>query len=34
MVGKISAADGAKQMVKEMDGILERAGYKQINPHK
>jgi len=34
MVGKISAAEGAKQMVKEMDGILERAGYTQMNPRK
>ena len=34
MVGKISAAEGAKQMVKEMDGILDRSGYKQMNPHK
>jgi multiple sugar transport system substrate-binding protein len=33
MIGKISAEQGAKQMVKELDGILERAGYKQNNPH-
>ncbi len=34
MIGKISADEGAKQMVKELDGILDRAGYKQNNPHK
>jgi ABC-type glycerol-3-phosphate transport system substrate-binding protein len=34
MLGKISATEGAKRMVKEMDGLLERAGYKQLNPHK
>ena len=33
MIGKISATEGAKRMVKEMDGLLERAGYKQNNPH-
>jgi ABC-type glycerol-3-phosphate transport system substrate-binding protein len=33
MIGKISAEQGAKQMVKELDGILDRAGYKQNNPH-
>jgi len=32
MIGKISAAEGARFMVKEMDGLLERAGYKQKNP--
>jgi multiple sugar transport system substrate-binding protein len=34
MIGKIDAAEGAKRMVKEMDGLLERAGYKQLNPHQ
>ncbi|MGA2765041.1 MAG: extracellular solute-binding protein [Spirochaetia bacterium] len=33
MIGKLSATEGAKRMVKEMDGLLERAGYKQNNPH-
>jgi multiple sugar transport system substrate-binding protein len=33
MIGKIGATEGAKQMIKEMDGILQRAGYKQNNPH-
>jgi len=34
MIGKLSAAEGARQLVKEMDGILDRAGYKQLKPHK
>ncbi len=29
MNGHLSAREGAEMMVKEMDGILERAGYKQ-----
>ena len=33
MIGKIGVDEGAKQMVREFDGVLERAEYKQMNPH-
>jgi ABC-type glycerol-3-phosphate transport system substrate-binding protein len=29
MTGQLDAREGARMMIKEMDGILERAGYKQ-----